>query len=560
MKKRVLLICFYDRICLSIRSLASVLKASGHEVHLLFVKDDRAAVIDQFQTGNLYYQMRIGTHRIGIGEDIDPVTDTELGLIRELCTTIQPHVVGVSARSVAKSLSWRVIREIREILPEARYIGGGYGPSVEPAYFLQFLDFVCIGEAEHIINDLVAADDPATVANVACMKGGAVVVNPIGKAADLDALLYPDWSLEKKYLVEDDTVKVGEDMYHLGTYDIFASRGCPAACTYCGAAQWGRICRTYGGRFPKIRLRSPGNVIDELKAAMANYPLRQIRFKDSIFGFNKKWFHEFMDRYDREISLPFHCFLDERYTDEEMVRRLKASGLRRTTVGIQSVNEGVRRNIFNRQISNDGILAYARMLEKHDIGIKYDIICWNPYETEHSLKEGMAFLAALPKGVRVDVIQLKFFPGCPISEMPTPPATMGFSQYEYWAMVYQMILTSTETADMAFGIVADGRYTDDSDGLGRVFKQAVYNLPDQLRLKAVADLPQGAMLTNVMVEFEKSSMPGILFEDVQQVLGLKLRCDVPKGALLKWEHVYSTYETKAFGEDGSSGLDPAGVA
>ena len=343
-------------------------------------------------------------------------------------------------------------------------------------------------------------------------------------------------------------------MYHLGTYDIFASRGCPAACTYCGAAQWGRICKTYGGRFPKIRLRSPANVIAELKAAAKTYPLRQIRFKDSIFGFSEKWFHEFMDMYDREIALPFHCFLDERYTSEVMVQRLKASGLQRTTVGIQSANERIRRDIFNRQIDNAGIRTYAQMLDKHDIGIKYDILCWNPFETERDLRAGLHFLAGLPKGVRVDVIQLKFFPGCPISDMPAPPPAMSFAQYEYWAMIYQMVLTSEATADLAFRIDKQGQYSEDPDGLSRVFKEAVYNLPDQLRLKAVADLQQGAMLTNVMVEFEKASVPGILFDDVQQVLGLKLRCDVPKGTILKWEHVYSAYETKAFGEDGGQGL------
>jgi hypothetical protein len=123
-----------------------------------------------------------------------------------------------------------------------------------------------------------------------------------------------------------------------------------------------------------------------------------------------------------------------------------------------------------------------------------------------------------------------------------------------------MILTSKATADLAFRIDAEGRYRDDPEGLSRVFKEAIYSLPDQLRLKAVADLPQGVMLTNVMVEFEKSSEPGILFDDVQQVLGLKLRCNVAKGTLLRWEHLYGTYETKAFGEDGPKRVREPAVA
>jgi len=346
MNKKVLLVCFYDRICLSIRSLSSALKETGHDVHLLFIKDDRVAIIPKFRKDNKYYQIRIGSRRVGCGEDVNPITDYEIGLVKDLCAQINPDVIGISARSVAKELSRKIVSELRTTSPNARYIGGGYGPSAEPEYFLKFLDYVCIGEGDAVINDLVSNDDPTSVNNAAFLYDGDVTINKLEGPVNLDTLLYPDWDFKNKYLIDDNSIKRGTGMYHAETYDIFATRGCAASCTYCCACQWGNIYKSYGAIFPKIRLRSVNSVIEELKHALNAHNIKHIRFKDSIFGINKKWLFEFMDLYDKEIELPFICYLDERYTDEDIIRRLRDSGLSQTIVGIQSVSEKIRRNVM----------------------------------------------------------------------------------------------------------------------------------------------------------------------------------------------------------------------
>ena len=81
---------------------------------------------------------------------------------------------------------------------------------------------------------------------------------------------------------------------------------------------------------------------------VVSWPIRYVRFKDSVFGYNRNWFKEFMDLYDRRIGLPFNCFLEDIFIDEERIRRLKASGLHKTVVGIQGVNEKIRKEILGR--------------------------------------------------------------------------------------------------------------------------------------------------------------------------------------------------------------------
>ena len=59
---------------------------------------------------------------------------------------------------------------------------------------------------------------------------------------------------------------------------IFASRGCPYACTFCESkSMWTR----------KVRYRSPENIVAELKQ-MQEFGINKVNFDDATFGISKK--------------------------------------------------------------------------------------------------------------------------------------------------------------------------------------------------------------------------------------------------------------------------------
>ena len=95
--QEVVLICFYDRVCLSTRTLSSLLKAAGHDTHLVYFKDDRAAVIDTVDMDGRYFQYVFNNNYYGCGEDVNPPTETELQLLYDQITELRPDVVGISA-------------------------------------------------------------------------------------------------------------------------------------------------------------------------------------------------------------------------------------------------------------------------------------------------------------------------------------------------------------------------------------------------------------------------------------------------------------------------------
>ncbi len=536
MKKRVVLIGFHDRVCLSIRALSAALRRRGHEVFLLFVKDERSRVLSQLREGATNYQIRINGTLVGFGEDVNPISAREKELVQEAVRDIEPDVVGVSARTGSVELAREVVRLVRVEVPHARYIGGGYGPSLQPDVFLEFLDVVCIGEAECIIHDLVCAEDATTVRNVCFMQGGSLQFNGMCGPADIDRLAVPDWSGENHYLIEDNQVKGADCLCSRGVYDIFTSRGCPSACTYCMACQWGNIYGRFGAQFPRIRQRSVGSVIDELKWAVRELGARYIRFRDSIFGFDPAWLKAFLAEYDREIALPFHCLVDERYTDEDSVARLAGSGLDRTTVGIQSVSQAVRMSVLNRQTTDEELLVFAQALEACGVKIRYDVIGWNPFESREVLRAGMSFLADFPKALEVFIIQLQLFPGSPIQRIceRLKPSGLSLEEYDYWAMLYTLILHSEHTARKAWEIEEQPGC---SRGTAEVTEaEGAMQACDGERLTVTGrvGLRKGDVLSNSLIKAAEMPGEGIPWKEKYHAIGRTLQRDVPDGSPIRW--------------------------
>lgn len=543
--KKVILISFYDRVSMSTRSLSSVLKNAGHKAYLIYFKDDRSAVKDSVDDNNRYYQMIINNKFIGCGEDVNPPVESEFKLLVEKVLEINPEVIAISTRSIAKELSKKVTQLLREVLPDALYIGGGFGPTIEPEKFLEFLDFVCLGEGDRAILEMVTSDDLKKLDNVAWLENGQLQYNELAKAAVVDELLCPDWDLGDKYLIEDEKVIPMGEAYDIKTYDIFASRGCPSNCTYCMACHWDRMYEKYGCNMPKVRLRSVDSVIDELVIAKEKFDLEHVRFMDSIFGYNKKWFFEFMDAYDEKIGLKFFCHLDERFIDEERIKRLAASGINYTTVGIQSANTKIRYDVMNRNISDDGLVEYAETLTNNGIKLKYDIIGWNPFENNETLRSGIDFLKRLPKGELTIVFKLQIFPGSAIHCLreQKKPKPLTSKEYEYWAWIYQMILRSKETEQIADFALKYNSFKDNPRILRELLDEVESKRAVREKIFAARDIKKGKIVTRLMLEpRETDEQTGIFYDDKEKVLSKVARRDVKKGDMVLLEDFFGAYQ------------------
>jgi radical SAM superfamily enzyme YgiQ (UPF0313 family) len=547
MKKKVAFVCFYDRINLSIRTLSSVLKREGHEVYLIFFKDDRTAVIDDFRdTSNIYQYIYNGNY-IGCGADINPATESEFKLLENKLTEINPDVIGFSARTPFFEISKQIVQRLRKLLSETLYIAGGYGPSLEPEKFLECFDYICLGEGEDFILKLVNSEKIEKIPNLARKVDGEVVFNKMAPPVDLNNTIYPDWGQDNKYAIEDDQTHRLVDTYDRQTYDIFTSRGCPSSCTYCMASHWGIIYKRYDGKCPKIRHRSPQSVIDELMLAKERYDINYVRFMDSIFGYHEKWLNEFLDLYDEKVGIDFFCHLDCRFTNENTLKRLKRSGLQQTTIGIQSLDPEIRKEIMGRTITNEKILKYAWTV--HDLGFKfqYDIIHWNPFDTEESLEGAVQFIKQLPKGVQIVLFHLVFFPGSRLHELylEKNPKHLPSQVYEFWAWIYILILRGGEFEKIADFFLSHRSARNYPQLLKELYHEVLNTVAGSQKITARREIKKGESIKMVMLDYvEDEKHDGITYEDRVKLVNLVPIKDIAKGEMVQWKDLYSSYSYK----------------
>src|SRR5262249_17265778 len=118
---------------------------------------------------------------------------------------------------------------------------------------------------------------------------GALVRGPSAPfIEDLDALPFPD-----RHLWED-VVRFEDNAM------ILAGRGCPYPCRFCFNNYFADLPE---GRF--VRSRSVDFVIEEIARTKARHGVRHFELVDDILTLNKPWMKRFLDRYRREIDVPF---------------------------------------------------------------------------------------------------------------------------------------------------------------------------------------------------------------------------------------------------------------
>ncbi len=318
------------RIYLGIAYLSAYIKREGHRTSLLHVTRPlrREELLEMVQREN---------------PDLLAVSTT---------THMFPHV--------QKWVSW-----VKEEMGDLFVVGGGAHTTIDPEGALRDAPFdaVCLGEGEEALAELcVALDegkDPTRIASLWVRRGEEIVRNPVRPLIEnLDELPFPDRSIF-------DPANFCPQQHERGT--LMASRGCPYSCTYCSNHAQRRI---YPNQERYVRFHSVDRVMEEIRGIIRDDTegrLRYIRFDDDILTLDRDWFRELAMRYREEVSLPFICNSRVNLLDEETVRLLAEAGCSVVCMGIECGNEGMRRKVLRRHMSNSQIVEAFRLCRKYGI-------------------------------------------------------------------------------------------------------------------------------------------------------------------------------------------------
>jgi radical SAM superfamily enzyme YgiQ (UPF0313 family) len=344
---------------LGILMLSSVLKRAGHDVRLYDTAHPRQQEAD-------------------IARDVEAHAPDLVGL-SFLSTCALPQVTSLATAIKARC-------------PSQTVATGGVFATMNAVNLIQAvpaLDYVCRGEGEELILDLLAnLDRPARVPGIAWRApGGRSVLNPPrAQIADLDALPFPDReSLDLEFL-ESMPLDVPAILSLKRWTTMQTSRGCPYPCTYCDIPSFNE---------GKWRDRSPAHVIAEYEL-LQRQGYGSCYLTDDHFLLKRKRIEAICTGFiERGATVTWGC---EGRVDslaiEEFPLMAKA-GCQTLMFGIESGSQRVLDRLRKEQTLDQ--ITHATEAAK-DAGIEFVhgfFLIGNPGETEAEMLETFDFAARL---------------------------------------------------------------------------------------------------------------------------------------------------------------------
>jgi radical SAM superfamily enzyme YgiQ (UPF0313 family) len=296
----------------------------------------------------------------------------EEGIVRKTIDVFKPDLIGIGLFYIGYYQVQEMLVRIKKYCDVPIVIGGPQ-MKVEEEHIMSDmpeLDYAILGDGEDAIIELCQAINGeksfVEIDGLIHRENGQVVRNKERNIdMDIDRLAFPDYE------------PFGLEKIH--NYNIITSRGCPYNCTYCFRSS------------PKWRSRSPENIIEELKAAIANYKIEEFVIIDDSFNAIPKRVEAFCDLLkSNNIKLPWSCsgVRANKMTDS-LAKRMKEAGCYAINIGVETLDPELY-EVLNRRMSMDDVVNCIEILKKYKIfSVAYCLLgipgetkekTWNTYK------------------------------------------------------------------------------------------------------------------------------------------------------------------------------------
>ncbi|HNB54213.1 MAG TPA: radical SAM protein, partial [Anaerolineales bacterium] len=430
---RIGLISPYGNLsAIGLRYISACLRDAGWQTRMIFLPDP----------DEVFYKVKTPPQNYA---------STLLDQVVELCRGLD--LVGITVMSNYFGRARALTKAIHQNLG-IPVIWGGIHPTVRPEESLEWADYVCVGEGEEAMIDLVRAletgADTTNIPNIWTRSpSGEVIANPSRAIyPNLDDLPLPDYDLNEHFILfEERVVPITPALlsYHLKhnfaretklAYMISTTRGCPYRCTFC--------CDTaLADMFPKwrqLRRRSPEKIIGEINTIRNLIPnLEAVMFIDSTFlAVRNEFLEVFSQMYREQVGLPFFIQTTPGTVKEDKIKPLVEAGLVDVGMGMQTGSTRIR-HMYERFETNEQILEAGQLLQKYKAHIPYptyDLISDNPYETDEDKLETLKLLYELPRPHAIHFFSLTFYPGTKMYEMALKDGLIRDHEQDIYAKSY----------------------------------------------------------------------------------------------------------------------------
>jgi len=316
---------------------------------------------------------------------LDDVDDRIINIKYEFRKKIQQYHPDLVAFSITTDL-WKNTKELIDVIRHYTFglpiLVGGVHPTINPEEVIKHVDMICVGEGEKPILELCRKmenkDDITNIKGIWYNNGKTIFRNDIGNLIDLDTLPCPDWSLfDKRHLRGAYKGKI----YNRGHY--LSMKGCPYKCSYCTNFYFKQL---FKGKGKYVRWESVDKTISNLKRLKEQYQLDMVKFSDDLFIARPlKEIETFAQQYKEHINIPFLISISPKMVDERKLKLLKDAGCIHTSIGIETGNYQIRKDILKRNVTDDEIRKTYNIVNKLEINTSSFNMIGLPTETREDV-------------------------------------------------------------------------------------------------------------------------------------------------------------------------------
>lgn len=314
---------------------------------------------------------------------------------------IRPEVVMITALSTEYFKSYHAVAKIsKEVLPNIPVIMGGVYPTVCPEYVVkdENIDLVMMGHAEERLDVLLSLIEKKDYQSIKEFEGiayrtdGGAVINPLEHfIGDVSKMVQLDYSLVEldKYLDAERPSVANYNMEPKGrSINIISSYGCPYNCLFCAT-------RTISGR--KVAYRPADDVLDEIDFFVREKNVETVIFLDDCMLADKERakyiFNEIIRReYHIEIQL---STVAAWHLDREILEIMKAAGVSKFGISIESGNERVLHKIIHKPLKLEIIPGIVSICRELGIIMHANFVIGFPGETWDEIRDSLRFAEEL---------------------------------------------------------------------------------------------------------------------------------------------------------------------
>lgn len=331
-----------------------------------------------------------------------------------------PADASVLAFSVMFSAEWPVQRDFivaaRRRFPAALFVAGGEHITALTEFSMQdcpALDVCVRGEGEHTFLEVLEAHRLGknvgdTVGHIGHREGAMVRINgSLPRMRDLSVIPRPSWP--EGYL--EAFWKAGKAFGIQSARDMpmLASRGCPYQCTFCSSPQMWTT---------RYVLRSPDDVVDEIKHYIERYGITAVQFYDLTAIVKKAWTLEFCRKLLEngiKVNWSLPSGTRSEALDEETLGMLKLTGCNFIVYAPESGDDETLR-IIKKKVKLERLNGSLKSAKRIGLVVRANLLIGFPHETRRNVFNTIKYGLYLA-WIGVDDVGISLFSPYPGSEI-----------------------------------------------------------------------------------------------------------------------------------------------